>query len=121
MATIKTEEQYNWAVSRVEQLLPLVGEDALPSDPHRIELEILSNLVADYSDEHFSIGEPELATVIRSRMSEMMLSQKDLAQKIGVSPSRVSEILSGKTTPSISVARRLCKELKISAGIVLGV
>ena len=47
---IKNEEDYNVAVARVEQLLPLVDENTPETDINRIELEYLSNLVADYSD-----------------------------------------------------------------------
>lgn len=121
MSRLLTKEQYDWAVSRVEELLPLVGDDTPGSDPASIELEILSNLVADYSDEHFSIGEPDLASVIRERMFDQGLNQKELAEKLGISPSRVSEYLNGKTDPTISVARRIHDVLHIDAGIILGV
>jgi HTH-type transcriptional regulator/antitoxin HigA len=57
MTKITTEAQYNWAVKRVEELLPLVTDETPVTAPESIELEILSNLVADYSDEHFSIGD----------------------------------------------------------------
>lgn len=121
MSRLLTEEQYNWAVARVEELLPLVGEDTPTSDPASIELEILSNLVADYSDEHFAIGDPDLASVIREHMHQQNLSQKELAEKLGVSPSRVSEYLNGKAEPTLAVARRLHAVLHIDAGIILGV
>ncbi|MCA1759983.1 MAG: helix-turn-helix domain-containing protein, partial [Bacteroidales bacterium] len=39
----------------------------------------------------------------------------------GVSPSRVSEYLSGKSEPPLKVARAISKKLNISPGIVLGV
>lgn len=58
MTKIETIEQYEWAMARVEQLLPLVDDDTPASNPCRIELELLSNLVADYSDIHFAIGNP---------------------------------------------------------------
>mgnify|MGYP002522528921 CR=1 FL=1 len=93
MSRVLTREQYDWAVARVEELLPLVDEDTPTSDPASIELEILSNLVADYSDENFAIGDPDLASVMREHMHEQGLSQKELAEKLGVSPSRVSEYL----------------------------
>ncbi len=72
MTRIENEEQYNWAVARVEQLLPLVTDDTPRNDPNSIELELLSNLVADYSDEHFSIGRPSALSII----NEMMASNK---------------------------------------------
>ena len=121
MSRILTREQYDWAVARVEELLPLVDDDTPTSNPASIELEILSNLVADYSDEHFAIDNPELADVIRERMYEQGLSQKELARKLGVSPSRVSEYLNGKADPTLTIARRIHAVLHIDAGIILGV
>lgn len=61
---IRNREQYEWAVARVEQLLPLVDDNTLRTDSNSIELELLSNLVADYSEENFAIGKPSLGDVI---------------------------------------------------------
>ena len=58
---IQTQQQYEWALHRVEELLPLVDDNTPTTDPNSIELELLSNMVADYSDTHFSIGEPTLS------------------------------------------------------------
>ena len=57
MTKIETKEQYEWALKRVEQLLPLVNDDTPRTVPNSIELELLSNLVADYSEAHYSLGE----------------------------------------------------------------
>lgn len=54
MTKIENQTQYEWAVKRVEELLPLVKDDTPLDDPNSIELELLSNLVADYSEEYFS-------------------------------------------------------------------
>lgn len=121
MTKIETKEQYEWAVKRVEELLPLVTDDTPRSDPSSIELELLSNLVADYSEEHFALGEPTLAEVLKLRMFEMGLNQKSLAALLGISPSRLCDYLSGKCEPTLKVARTISRELNISANIVLGV
>jgi len=55
MKKIENEEQYNQMVARVEELLPLVDDNTPADDPNLIELVALSNIVADYSDEHFDI------------------------------------------------------------------
>ncbi len=55
MTKIENESQYEWAVARVEQLLPLITEKTPESDPNYIEFVILSKFVADYSDEHYSV------------------------------------------------------------------
>ena len=68
MTKIENQMQYEWAVSRVEELLPLVNDTTPVDDPNSIELELLSNLVADYSEEHFSLGTPTLADIIKLRI-----------------------------------------------------
>lgn len=121
MAKIKNKEQYDWVVSRVEFLLPLVKEDAPLSDPSRIELELLSELAAEYSDENYSLGEPSLKDVLKLRMYELGVTQRTLAELIGVSPSRLSDYMSGKSEPTLKVAREICRKLDLDANIVLGV
>ena len=121
MTKIENENQYDWAVARVEQLLPLVNDDTPETDPNYIELVLLSNLVADYSDEHYSVGEPTLIDIIKLRMYEMGLTQASLAKLIGVSPSRVCDYLSGKSEPTLQVGRVISRKLNISPTIVLGV
>ena len=121
MAKIENEIQYEWAVKRVEELLPLVTDDTPRTDPNSIELELLSNMVADYSEEHFAIGSPSLMDVIKLRMYEMGITQSGLAQLLGISPSRVSEYLSGKSEPTLKIGREISRKLHIDANIVLGV
>ena len=118
---IETMAQYDWAVKRVEELLPLVTDETPLDDSNSIELELLSNLVADYSEEHFALGEPTLVDVLKLRMYEMGLNQKSLAKLIGVSPSRLSDYISGKCEPTLKVAREISRKLNIDANIVVGV
>lgn len=73
------------AVARVEQLLPLVDDTTPRTDPNSIELELLSNLVADYSEKHFSIGKPCRGDVIKMRMAELGITQAKLAEILGIS------------------------------------
>lgn len=121
MTKIENEEQYNWAVKRVEELLPLVSDDTPLTDPNSIELELLSNLVADYSDEHFAMETPSLIDIIKLRMYEMGLNQKSLSAMLGVSPSRVNDYINGRCEPTLKVARMISKKLNIDANIVLGI
>ncbi|BBL00453.1 hypothetical protein A3BBH6_06890 [Alistipes onderdonkii subsp. vulgaris] len=54
MITRIENEQYNAAMTRIEELMPLVTE-ATPEDRNSIELVLLSNLVADYEQERYPI------------------------------------------------------------------
>lgn len=55
MDKIENESQYDLAVAKVEELLPLVTEETSETDPNYVELVKLSNLVADYSDKHYTL------------------------------------------------------------------
>ena len=121
MTKIETKAQYEWAVKRVEELLPAVTDETPLDDPNSIELELLSNLVADYSEAHFALGKPTLVDVLKLRMYEMGLNQKAFAKLIGVSSSRLSDYISGKCEPTLKVARTISQKLNIDANIVLGV
>ncbi len=121
MTRIENESQYNAAMARIEELLPLVTEETSEDDIKSVELVLLSNLVADYDDVHYPISAPTLGEVLRLRMYEMNLSQKALAAIIGVSPARLSELLSGKREPTLQTARNICTKLSIDANIVLGI
>lgn len=120
MAKINTEKQYEKAVERVEELLQVVGNDTPENDKDFIELDLLSELVAEYEEQHYPVSRPTLPEIIRLRMAEMGISQKKLADLLNVSPSRISEYLNGKSEPTLKVARRLRSELGIDADIILG-
>lgn len=121
MTKIENENQYRWALQRVEDLLPHVKDDTPLDDTYSMELELISGLVADYSDAHYAIGDPTLIDIIKLRMYELGLTQAMLAKLIGVSPSRICDYLSGKAEPTLKIARRLSKKLSIDPAIVLGV
>ncbi|TFU92333.1 helix-turn-helix domain-containing protein [Barnesiella sp. WM24] len=121
MTKIENEAQYRWALQRVEELLPYVKDDTPLTDPHSMELELLSGLVADYSDSHFSIGEPSLVDVIKIRMQEMGLTQASLSKLLGIAPTKICAYLSGEKEPTLRQARAISQKLNISPSIVLGV
>ncbi len=121
MTKIENEEQYQWAVDRVEELLPLVTDETPENDPKCIELNLLSNLVADYSDEHYALEPPTLIEMLKLRMYEMGLTQVALSNLLGINPSRISDYLNGKKEPTLNHARSISKNLDIPADIVLGV
>ena len=121
MTRIENEDQYRWALNRVEEILPKVTDNSPLSDPYSMELELLSGLVADYSDAHYSIGEPTLVEMIKLRMFEMGLTQVALSKLLGINASRICEYLSGKKEPTLRQARIISQKLNIDPAIVLGV
>lgn len=121
MAKIKTEKQYKTACARVEELLKIVGNNTPTDDRNFLELDLISDLVADYEEEHYPVETPSLVDVIKLRMYEKGLTQAKLSELLNVSPSRISEYLSGKCEPTLKIAREISQKLDIDANIVLGV
>ena len=60
--------QYNSAMQKIEQLLKTVKEDTPENDINSVELVLLSNLVADYEDDHYPINKPSLIEILKLRM-----------------------------------------------------
>ena len=117
----KTSKQYKAACKRIEELLLEVGNDTSPENDRFIELDFLSDVVADYEEQNFPVQTPTLQEVLKLRMYEMELSQLKLSEILNVSPSRISEFLNGKSEPTLKVAREISRKLKIDAAVVLGV
>ena len=78
MAKIKTEKQYKAACARIEELLKVVNNNTSTDDKNFLELDLISDLVADYEEEHFPITTPSLVEVIKLRMYEMGLTQTNI-------------------------------------------
>ena len=121
MTRIENEIQYRSAMQRINELLEVVTNETPTDDVRSVELVLLSNLVADYEDEHYPVKKPTLIETLKLRMFEMGLSQSALASMLGMNQSKLSEIMSGKCEPTLKQARTIAKELNISPAIILGV
>jgi HTH-type transcriptional regulator/antitoxin HigA len=110
---IKTAAEYDRALAHVASLM-----DAAPGSSKEAELELWSILVEKYEEEHFPISEPDPIEAIRFRMEQQGLEPSDLVQYFGTK-SRVSEVLNGKRSLSLSMIRALNAGLNISAEILV--
>ncbi len=118
---IKSEKEYSAIVARIEELLSVPENIDNPEAKGFIELNLLSDLITDFEEKQYPILPPTLPEAMRLRMHERGLSQKALSQFLGVSSSRISEYLNGKSEPTLKVARDISRKLDIEASIVLGV
>jgi HTH-type transcriptional regulator/antitoxin HigA len=50
MTKIENDRQYKVLMARIEELLSMVAEDTPLTDKNLVELELLSNLAADYDE-----------------------------------------------------------------------
>ena len=104
---IKTEEDYNQALLRLEKIFhsPV---DSIEGD----EAEVLSILIEKYEDENYPIEAPDPIEAILFRMEQMDMTKKDLADVLGYK-SRVSEIFSKKRKLNINMIRKLHDKMNI--------
>jgi len=110
---IETEAEYEAALGRLEELL-----DAEPGTSEGDEFELWATLISTYEEEEFPIDLPDAIAAIRFRMEQAGLKQVDLVPFVG-SASRVSEILKGKRSLSLSMIRKLHEGLGIPAEVLL--
>lgn len=115
-----SRQQYEYSLNRIEELLPLVTDDTPASDKNAIELTIVSDVVEAYEKVHYPIDKPTIGDLISLSIEERGMTQKQLAQEIGVSPSRVSDYISGRAEPTLRIARALCLTLGIAPAAILG-
>ena len=111
--TIKTEKDYQNTLGIIDNLL-----DALSGSEELEHLELLSILVEDYENKYHKIDAPDPIAAIQQRAEHLGLTRKDLEKSIG-SRSRVSEVLNKKRSLTLSMIRKLNKNLNIPADILI--
>lgn len=110
---IKTENDYKAALAEIERLM-----DAEPNTPEGDKLDVLTTLVENYEEKHYSIDPPDPIEAIIHEMESQGLTRKDLERYLG-SRARVSEILNRKRSLSLQMIRNLQEGLGISAEILI--
>ncbi len=112
--------QYEYALNRIEELLPLVTDETSATEASAIELAIVSDVVETYEKVHYPIEKPTIGELISLSIEERGITQKQLAKELGVSPSRVNDYINGRAEPSLRIARALCTILGIAPAAILG-
>ena len=110
---LKTETDYRNALTRLDEVI-----DATMGTSEGDELELLALLIKDYEEKHYPVRLPDPVNMIKLRMEEMGLKNKDLVDIIG-SESHVSSVLSRKRQITLEMARKLSKRLNIRASIFI--
>ena len=115
-----SKEQYEYALERIEELLPFVGNDVPMTEKHMIEMDIVTDIVNRYEKIHFPITKPTLGELIADQLDNLGMTAKELATKLGISAPRISAYIHGKSEPSLKIARGLCDTLHMTPAQVLG-
>lgn len=114
LASIKSDEQLEEG-QRVMDWLLARGE----LDKGEIMyLEALSDLVANYEDEHFAIEPAADADMLRHLMEARGVSQAELSRDTQIAKSTISEILAGKKNFSRRAIRKLADYFRIDPTVL---
>lgn len=103
----------------MEKLLKILTERGQLSEKQHAELDDISEKIAEYEEEHFAFKPANLIEMIELRMFQRKLKQKDVAEILGTTPSRISEILNGKREPTFEQAKGLFTKLNIDPALIL--
>ena len=119
LLAITSEQDYNEAMEIIEVFL--TKGSAKMTDADLAELQRLSLLAEQYEDVHYPMPiEPAtLPEMIRLRMFQENMKQKDTAKTLGISETRLSEVLTGKRRVNMDLAKRLHEKLRIRAEFIL--
>lgn len=122
---INSETEYREVMDRVETYLSkstAQGGLHTLTTSEKEELRQLSLIAEAWEDgiPLMPIRQPKtLVEMLELKMYEQKLKQKDLAELLGVSATRLSEVMQGKRKVNMDLAKRLHSVLKIDAGFIL--
>ena len=125
---ITNDSEHEVIASKIEELLKKSSSNGGFSSLTKEETLLLKNLsllVEEYEDNQLHlmpIKVPKtLIEMIRFKMYEMNIKQKQLAKLLEMSEARISELLNGKRKLNLEIAKKLHRKLNIDAKFLLDV
>jgi len=112
-------KEYKAKSKRLEELLKQFTLSGNLDENNQLELDRLSDEIQKFEEKHYPFKVESLNEMIELRMYQRKLKQKDLAQILGTTPSRISEILNGKRKLTMELAKSLYSKLNIDAELIL--
>lgn len=112
---LKTDEEYQELLDWVDTQFDL---NIAPDSKAGEDLQVALLLIKQYEDVHFSIPKPDPLLVVKQKMEEEGLKNKDLEKWIG-SKGYVSALLNGKKPLTLKIAKTLHQRLGIPAEVFL--
>lgn len=123
--TIKSEKEYNDYRAKMEIIIAKgtkLGDMELLSEEDKQEFIQLSRAMAEYEAAYHPLpGKVStlLTETIREKMEEKGVNQKQAAKLLGISESRVSDLLNGRRKLNLNIAKRLRDNFGIPADLIL--
>ena len=114
---ITTQEEYKHVMSVIDKLM-LKGEANLSKSELK-EIERLSAMAEEWEDKYDPLRPVTIAGMIELKMFENRMKQSELAIQLGISATRLNEVLRGKRKVNIDLAKKLYEKLNIPADFIL--
>lgn len=111
---IKTEADYKAALEAIASLM-----DAKPGTPKGDRLDVLSTLVEAYEHKAHTIEPPDPIEAIKHTLEARELTNKDLENILRSRRERVWEIMHYKRPLSLTMIRRLNRQIGIPAEVLI--
>ena len=125
---ITNDSEHEVIASKIEELLKKSSSNGGFSSLTKEETLLLQNLsllVEEYEDNQLHLmpikAPKTLIEMIRFKMYEMNIKQKQLAKLLEMSEARISELLNGKRKLNLEIAKKLHRKLNIDAKFLLDV
>ncbi len=120
---IHNEKEYKTATDKIEQLLQKAtkkgGFEQLTANEN-IKLNELSIAVNKYEKTHYTIPIPKtIDGILELQMFEKKLKQKEMAALLGITETKLSEIIHHKRKPNVSFLTAMHRKLKIDGNLLL--
>ena len=103
-------------LARARALVERLWQSDDPVDIRRLEAQ--ARFIAAYEERQIPRRPPRIPDLIRRLMDEHGLTRADMVPILGT-PSRVSEILSGKKTRSMAMVQRLRARFRVPADLLI--
>lgn len=103
-------------LARARSLVERLWESDAPADVARLEAQ--ARLIAAYEERKWPRRAPRIADLIRHLMDQHGLARADMVPILGT-PSRVSEVLSGKKGLSMAMVQRIRARFRVPADLLI--
>lgn len=99
-----------------------LGNMNLLPDIEKAEYSLLANMIHEWEKVNYPLPvgvSPAITAMVKEKISELNLKQRDAASLLGISEARMSDLLKGKRGINIRLARKLRDGLGIPADFIL--
>ena len=116
LSIIKSEKQYDEYLDWVDMMF---DNNTDPNSEAGEQLQMVLLLIKQYEDIHYKIPIPDPIEVIKLKMEETGLKNKDLVALNFGSKGHVSSLLSKRKSLTLELAKKFHKEFGIPAEVLL--